>query len=532
MSKKMLEGLKVVDFTTVIAGPFITKTMAAHGAEVIKIESRTHPDLWRGGMFSRNRKQAMAMSGMVPDDLKPFSPWMNTGVAFGFWNTGKQSIALDLAKPKAVELAKQLVARADIVVENFAGGVAKRMGLGYEELKKVKPDIIMLSSCMQGQTGPHAKHPGYGTQLVNLSGLSGISGWPDREPAAIGPYTDFTAPQFSLLAIMAALDYRRRAGKGQYIDLSQYESTIHLMAPLVLDNQVNNRITIRVGNRSPSSVPHNAYPCKKTHADRYVAIGVYTPEEWKGFCEAIGNLPWTQDPKFATLKARRQNVEELDRLIEEWTLEQLPEDIVRRMQNAEEPVPSCVVASKEEFYHHIPRAKNRSPYAAPHNAYHCRCEDRWCVIAVSTEEEWTIFCKVIGNPAWTKDSRFATFKARKENEEALDQFIGEWTMNHSPKEVMEMMQNAGVAAGVVATGEDVMVHDPQMAHRRFYQKLHHPEIKDHQYRGVTPSFILSKNPAEVKRAPLMGEHNESILKEILGLSDEDIEQLILEEVLN
>ena len=532
MPKKLLEGLKVVDFTTVIAGPFITKTMAAYGAEVIKIESRTHPDLWRGGMFSRNRKQAMIMSGMTADDLKPFSPWMNSGAAFGFWNTGKLSIAIDLAKPKGIELAKQLVAQADVVVENFAGGVAKRMGLGYEALKEVKPDIIMLSSCMQGQTGPHSKHPGYGTQLVNLSGLSGISGWPDREPATIGPYTDYTAPQFSLLAIMAALDYRRRTGKGQYIDLSQYESTIHLMAPLVLDNQANDRVSLRAGNTSPYAVPHNVYPCKKIRTDRYVAIGVYTNEEWESFCDIIGSPPWTRVEKFATLKGRRQYEAELDELIEGWTLEQLPEDIVRRMQNADEPVPVCIVESKEAFLNYTPQAKGRSPYAAPHNAYQCRCEDRWCAIAVSTQEEWEAFCSVIEKPEWIKDSRFSSFNARKEHEAELDELIAQWTIHQNPKDVMEIMQRAGVPAGIVANGRDMMLDDEQMQHRGFYRELAHPEIKNGRYRGVSPSFIMSINAAEVTRAPLMGEHNEMILKEKLGLSDDDIQALILEEVIN
>ena len=162
----MFEGLKVADFTAVIAGSLITKTLASYGAEVIKIEGRIHPDLFRRGAF------------YMKDDYydKTYVPWLNRGPMFGQWNAGKLSVALNLSHPKGKEIAKRFVARADIVAENFAGGVMEKMGLGYNELKKVKPDIIMLSSCMQGQTGPHANHPGYGTQLTNLAGLGHISG--------------------------------------------------------------------------------------------------------------------------------------------------------------------------------------------------------------------------------------------------------------------------------------------------------------------------------------------------------------------
>ncbi len=510
MEKKLLEGIRVVDFTTVIAGPLITKTMAAHGAEVIKIERRSRPGLFR-------------LFGPYKDDiLRPFNPWVNRGGSFGMWNTGKLSAALNLTHARGVEIAKQLVALADIVVENFAGGVMNKMGLGYEELKKVKPDIIMLSSCMQGQTGPHSNHPGYGTQLVNLSGFSNISGWPDREPAGIGPYTDYIAPRFSLMAIMAALDYRRRTGKGQYIDLSQYESSLHFMAPLILDNEVNGRVATRMGNRSLYAAPHGAYPCRDRHKDGWCAIAVYTDEEWESFCRVIGNPAWTREAKFSSLQARRQNEKELDRLVEEWTINLLPEDVTRRMREAE--VPADELQTGDELSEHRPQVKHRSPYAAPHGAYRCRWEDRWCAIAVYTDEEWESFCRVIGNPAWTTDPRFATLEERKENEEELDRLIAAWTVNHSAEEVMSMMQTARVAAGIVASGEDTMEHDPQLKHRHLFWELEHPEIGN--YHGVAPSFILSKCPCEIKRAPLMGEHNEYVLKEILGMSDDEVNELI------
>ncbi|MBA7623749.1 Formyl-CoA:oxalate CoA-transferase [subsurface metagenome] len=402
LEKKLLEGIKVADFTRNVSGPLTTKILSDYGAEVIKIESKTKFDSHRMATPSKDN-----IFGL------------NRGGDFNQDNTGKLSVTLNLAHPKGVEVAKRLIGRADIVVENFAGGVMKRMGLGYAELKKVKPDIIMLSSCMQGQTGPHANHPGFGFHLTALSGFSHITGWNDRDPLGLGPYTDFIAPHYNVLAILAALDYRRRTGKGQYFDVSQYENGVHFMAPLILDYVVNQRVASRMGNRSA--------------------------------------------------------------------------------------------------------------YAAPHGAYRCRGEDRWCAIAVFTDEEWQSFGKVIGNPALTTNPKFSSLPARKKNEEELDNLVEEWTINHSPEEVMSMMQTAGVAAGVVETGEDLLEHDPQLKHRHFFWELDHPEIGKYRARG--PAFVLSKCPCELWRAPLLGEHNEYALKEILGMSDEEIAELVIEGVL-
>ncbi|GAG38987.1 unnamed protein product, partial [marine sediment metagenome] len=239
-------------------------------------------------------------------------------------------VALNLAHSKGVEIARRFVARADIVVENFAGGVMKRMGLGYEELKRLKPDIIMLSSCMQGQTGPYATHPGFGFHLAALSGFYQITGWPDREPPYLGPYTDFIAPHFNVLAILAALDYRRRTGKGLYIDMSQYENGVHFLAPLVLDYVVNRRVAERVGNRYPCAAPHNAYRCHGE--DRWCAIAVFTDEEWESLCGVIGNPAWTEYARFSNLQSRKENEEELDGLVEEWTINHSAEGVMSMLQ--------------------------------------------------------------------------------------------------------------------------------------------------------------------------------------------------------
>jgi crotonobetainyl-CoA:carnitine CoA-transferase CaiB-like acyl-CoA transferase len=402
LDERPLDGVKVADFTWWAAAPLATKTLAQYGAEVLRIEGRSRPDLHR-----------------IHPPFKDGIPGENRGGGFNWANTGKLSIALNLAHPKGLELAKRFVAWADIVVESFAGGVMERMGLGYEELKKIKPDIIMLSSCIQGQTGPHAAHPGFGPHLTALSGFAHIAGWPDREPVELGNYTDFIAPYFNALAPLAALDYRRRTGKGQYLDLSQYENAIHFLAPLILDHTANGRVANRMGNRSPD--------------------------------------------------------------------------------------------------------------AAPHGAYRCRGEDRWCAIAVFTDEEWRSFCEVIGNPAWTRKPEFATLQARKENEEELDRLVEEWTINYSPEEVMTMMQMAGVGAGLLATGEDLVEHDPQLRHRHFFHELDHPEVG--KYYPIGSACVLSKSPGKLQRAPLLGEHNEYAFKEILGMSDGEIAELVIEGVI-
>jgi crotonobetainyl-CoA:carnitine CoA-transferase CaiB-like acyl-CoA transferase len=156
-------------------------------------------------------------------------------------------------------------------------------------------------------------------------------------------------------------------------------------------------------------------------------------------------------------------------------------------------------------------------------------DERWVAIAVFTDDEWKAFCKVIGNPPWTKDKKFATFSERKKNEDELDRLVEIWTLKRSPEEVMMLMQQAGVAAGVVQDGEDLQIRDPQLKERGFYVYLDHPEAGRIAHDGLT--FALSRTPGEVRRAPLLGEHNEYVYREVLGFSEEEVNQLITEGVL-
>ncbi len=402
MKTRALEGIKVADFTWVIAGPLITKNLADYGATVVRIESRTRPDLIRVTMPYKDGKVGLDRAGF-----------------FCYYNANKYSLSLNLSHPKGVEVAKRLVSWADVVVENFAAGMMERWGLGYNELKKLRPDIIMLRTSNQGQTGPLAQQPGLGTHLSALVGFVNLTGWPDRPPTPLqSAYTDYISQNFATTILLAALDYRRRTGKGQLLDVSQFEAGLQFLTPVILNQVVNNTENGRMGN----------------------------------YC----------------------------------------------------------------------------PYSAPHGAYRCQGDDRWCVISVSSDREWEAFCKAIGNPPWTREPRFATTRSRKENEAELNKLVAGWTINHSAEEVMMMMQAAGVRAGVVKSPEDIY-QDPQLRHRNFFWALNHKEMGHVSHLGQVS--ILSKTPAEPRMpAPCLGEHSEFVCQQFLGMSEEEFVDLLRDEV--
>jgi len=404
MAKYIFDGVKVVDFGWVGVGPASAAALAGHGATVVRIESSLRPETLR-------------LAGPFKDGI----PGINRSVFFTGANASKYGITLNLNHPKALDVAKRLVRWADVVTSGYTPGVMERWGLSYEEIRQVKPDVIMLSTCMQGQTGPHKLYRGYGLQMGALSGFYYVTGWPDREPTLIyGAYTDLINLRYTGFLLMAALDYRRRTGKGQYIDQSQFEGSLQFFAPPLLDCATNNRITERMGNRDPN--------------------------------------------------------------------------------------------------------------AAPHGAYRCRGEDRWCVIAVFNDQEWHSFSKVIGNPSWTRDPMFATLSARKENEDFLDSLVTEWSQGYTAEQVMTMMQAEGVAAGAVQTAEDVH-NDPQLKQRSYFVSLNHSEMGPHLY--GSGSYKLSKTPGvRHMAAPCIGEHNEYVYKELLEMSDDEIADLMAEGVLD
>ena len=399
MERRPFEGINVLEFAWAGVGPMAVNYLANYGATVVKIENYSRPDITR-----------------TNPPYKDGKPGLDRSIYFAWINSAKKyDITLNLNHAKGIELVKKLLAWADVVVESFTPGTLERWGLGYEELKKINEDIIMFRTCGYGQTGPLAKQPSLGFHLTSTSGLNSITGWPDRPVTELpGAYTDLIVTIIAGGLLSAAIEYWRRTGKGQCLDLSQQEAAIHFIAPLILDYSANKRDPAKTGNRVACAAPHGVYRCQGD--DRWCAITVFTDEEWRSFCKIIGKLEWINGPKFSTLLNRKQNEDELDRLIEEWTGE------------------------------------------------------------------------------------------------------------HSPEEVMALMQAVGVAAGVVANAKDI-AEDPQVSHYHFYRELDHPEMgRCGFYHG--PPFNLSEVPYELSRPPLLGEHTEYVCTKILGVPDGEFAQLI------
>ncbi len=399
----LFSGLKILAFCWAVVGPLTMKFFADHGATVIRVETAKRPCTMRSSAPYKDNK-----------------PGLNRGGYFTYYNPNILSLTLNMNHPEGIKIAKQLVKATDVVMENYTPGVIEKWGLGYEELKKIRSDVIMLRQSGYGSEGPYKNLPAFGMVLTPIAGLPNFIGWPDKEPLPVGvsAYTDCISPRFAVSALIAALDYRKRTGKGQLLDLSQFETAISFILPGVLE---------------------------------YAASG--------------------QEPE---------------------------------------------------------RIGNSSPYAAPHGVYPCKGDDRWCTIAVSSEEEWCNFCSEIGQPGLVSDPWFDTLENRKQHEDTLNKIVADWTVNFTPEEVMSYLQGVGIPAGVVENTADVY-NDPQFRNRNIFWKMHHAEMGDFTHLGE--SFMLSKTPAKAySPAPLLGEHTEQICTELLGMKDEEFVKLMAEGV--
>jgi crotonobetainyl-CoA:carnitine CoA-transferase CaiB-like acyl-CoA transferase len=330
MPMKVFEGIKVAEFAWIVVGPSASLYLAEHGATVIKIESHKRLD---------------TMRGTSPFVNNIFSP--DASMAFGRPNANKLSVTLDLQNPEGRKLAWKLIQWADIVTESFSPGNMEKWGLDYASIRKVKPEIIYMSSSMQGRGGPHSAYAGYGMNAVNLCGFSEVSGWPDRKPAAPhGAYTDYVNARFLALALIAALDYRARTGKGQYIEQSQFETALHFFSPPLMDYQINGRIIKRDGNRVPQAAPHGLFPCRGE--DRWVAIEVLNEDHWRRFCRATGQTELIDNPEFDSLGSRKKHEDALEQLVSAWTCQYTAEAVQDILQKA--GVPAHMVAKHADVF--------------------------------------------------------------------------------------------------------------------------------------------------------------------------------------
>jgi crotonobetainyl-CoA:carnitine CoA-transferase CaiB-like acyl-CoA transferase len=296
-----LKDVKICDFMWVMAGPASTRIIADYGATIVRIESPTRVDT------------ARTLQPFHGNQLGPDSSGL-----FANCNAGKFGISLDLGNPASRAVVHDLVRWADVVTESFSPKAMRAWGFDYEALRAVNPGLIMLSSCLMGQTGPLAKIAGFGNMAAAISGFHNLTGWPDRAPSGVfGAYTDYVAPRYTAMAILAALDHRRRTGQGQYIDQSQAECAIHFLGPAILDYTVNGRVEERVGNSDPAFAPHGVYPAAGD--DQWVAIVCRNDDDWRRLCAAMENADLAHNSHYASAAGRLEHRDAIDSSIAAWT---------------------------------------------------------------------------------------------------------------------------------------------------------------------------------------------------------------------
>jgi benzylsuccinate CoA-transferase BbsF subunit len=399
--KNIFDGIKVAEFAWIVVGPSTSRYLAEHGATVVKIESHKRLDTNRVNSPFVNNEPA-------PDN----------SMFYGRHNPNKYSVSIDMNSKGGKELAWKLIKWADIVTESFAPGMVERWGISYEDVRKVRPDIIYYSSSMQGRGGPHTSYRGYGQNACNFSGFADLSGWPDRKASQPwGAYTDYVCCRFAAFALVGALIRKKLTGKGQYVEQSQFESSLHFLMPAIMDYQVNNHIINRMGNRTPIFAPHGVFQSKG--------------------------------------------------------------------------------------------------------------DDRWVAITVTTEEMWHKFCNVIGNPSLAGRKEFATLADRKKNEDKLEEIVTAWTKQYTNQEAEDILQKAGVGVHIVSRPSDVY-KDKQLEARDYWVPLHH-EVMGVQKFEPQSCFIMSKTPRQILRpSPMVGQHNEYVFKDLIGMTDDEIAEHIID----
>jgi crotonobetainyl-CoA:carnitine CoA-transferase CaiB-like acyl-CoA transferase len=412
MTSTALPHLRICDFSGQVAGAAATRTLAAFGAQVIRIEDPVQRGRWD------------ILRGVPPfvDDRKG----IDMGGAFNNHNVEKLGITINLRTERGRELVRQLVAISDVVTENFAPGVLARLGFPYEELQAIRPDVVYVSNSGFGHRGPYGTYKSWGPIAQAVCGLTATSGLPDLPPAGWGySYMDHHGANFMAMAILAALLHRNRTGVGQWIDMSAVEAGITLDGPALLDFTVNGRPTRRDG------------------------------------------MPDSNHSQF--------------------------------------------------------------PAMAPHNIYATRGDDNWVAIACRDDTDWRALARLVGE-AWSADARFATRDGRLAHEGELDQLLGTWARARDRFDIATSLQAVGVPAAVVARPEDRIEHDVGTSAWGLWPVVRHREMGDVRVDGLP--VHLSATDWEITRgAPCLGEHNDVVFREVLGLSDDEIAALRAEEVI-
>jgi benzylsuccinate CoA-transferase BbsF subunit len=408
MKKLPLEGIRVLDFGQMWAGPHGSEWLSVMGAEVIKVETNLKID------FMRTVGAPAGLAGTGP----------NVGSAFATLNWGKKSISINMNEPRARELVKKLIKICDVITENFGGAVLDRWGLSFAELQKIKPDIILLAGTGYGRNGPYKERPAYAEIVDAYDGSTFANGYLGEDPAVVGisPWTDGNQALNCAFAVLSALYHRQQTGEGQYLEAAMIEGSSSFLSELVMGYMINGRVGKRSGNRDAFMAPHGCYPCQSSDG-----------------------------------------------------------------------------------------------------------EPEWVAIAVASQKEWKALCKVMGNPAWTKKEEFADELNRWKNQDQLDKYLSGWTGLHGCYDAAEKLQKAGVTASPSLSTKQ-LTHDRHINEREFFIKTEHPVLGKVLLTGLP--YNLSESPkGNYDCPPLLGEDNDYVFGELLGMGKEEIKKLVEEKVL-
>ncbi|MEE2885348.1 MAG: CoA transferase [Chloroflexota bacterium] len=401
---KPLKGIRILDFGWILSIPHCTQWLGTMGAEVLRVESQAHPEAGRiGDRASTDGVQGVNRSG----------PWNNN-------NYSKLGMTLNLKEPVAIEIIHELVKKCDVVAENFAPDVMKRLGLDYKSISAVKPDIIYITGSTLGVSGPDYQATGWGPNTLSYGGLTSLMGYENGEPVqAGGNLPDYMVGTVMAFHLLSAISHHRRTGIGQYIEVSMSELVSTLIPEAFMESAMNQREVKRTGN----------------------------------------------------------HVNEM----------------------------------------------------SPHNVYAAEGHDQWIAIAVQDQSEWQAFCTAIGRTEWIDDERFSSLDARKRNEIQLDKLINDWTVKHLPVDAMKILQKAGVAAGPVMSTFDLL-EDPHFRERGFIVELDHPEVGLREVSGL-PAKFSAMDRLGYFPAPTLGQHNDYVFRDVLGMDSDKIETLIRDKII-